>query len=188
MVDFRKILVMLLFAAVAAAVVVVIVRIVKRTRTIRTSTTAESAQESATTRPVSNTASGPHIFITYESDGGLLEDGKCGWLDVECEDGEEKTYKLNFNKKAPEPIIVPLKNAAYRITYRTQSKAAMAASGVLNAINENNGAMGTFANAVYDAGGMNGKLESVVVRVENGFILRLACSTDGISKSCRIIG
>ena len=66
-------------------------------------------------------------------------------------------------------------------------QAAMAASGVLNAINEGNGAMGSFANAVYDAGGMNGELESVVVKVEDGFVLRLLCTTDGLTKSCKVV-
>ena len=96
------------------------------------------------------------------------------------------TVKLNFNKKSPAPIVIPLETATYRITYRTQSKAAMAAGGVLNAINEGNGAMGAFANAVSDVGGMSGKLESIVVAVDADFKLRLICSTDGLTKNCEI--
>ena len=147
----------------------------------------KKAEPKARTEEKTDTHKGPRIVIEYERDGGFLEDGKCGWLDVEREDGEERTIKLNFDKKAPVPITVPLVEAVYRITYRTQSKAAMAASGVLNAINEGNGAMGAFANAVYDAGGMNGQLESVVVKVESGFVLRLRCTTDGLTKSCKVV-
>lgn len=57
----------------------------------------------------------------------------------------------------------------------------------MTAINENNGAMGAFANAMYDAGGMNGQLSSVVVDVTSDFILKLACTTDGIERKCKII-
>ena len=147
----------------------------------------KAAAKPETVQKPAETHKGPRIVIEYERDGGIFEDGKCGWLDVEREDGEERTVKLNFDKKSPVPITVPLEIAVYRITYRTQSKAAMAASGILNAINEGNGAMGAFANAVYDAGGMNGKLDSVVVKVEEGFVLRLRCTTDGLTKSCTVI-
>ena len=47
--------------------------------------------------------------------------------------------------------------------------------------------MGAFANAVYDAGGMNGQLSSVVVDVNAEFVMKLRCSTDGIQKSCEVI-
>lgn len=131
--------------------------------------------------------SSPYISVQYVRDGGIFEDGKCGWLDIECEDGSKETVELNFNKKAPLLIYVPLKVARYRITYRTKSKAGMAASGVLQAINESNGAMGAFANAIYDAGGMSGQLSSVVVDVTEDFVMKLACSTDGIEKKCAVI-
>ena len=177
-----------LYLLIAVAAVAFIVFVISRAKAKLSAT----MDKKRTTADEDNTASdgeltGPGIIAFYQADGGLLEDGKCGWLDIEREDGEEQTIKLNFNKKAPTPITVPLTPAAYRITYRTQSKAAMAASGILNAINESNGAIGSFANAVYDVGGMNGKLESVVVKVDESFVLKLRCTTDGINKSCEVI-
>ena len=130
---------------------------------------------------------GPYIALKYMRDGSLLEDGKCGWLDVECEDGEVNTFELKFNKRSPAPMYIPLRTAKYRITYRTKSKAAMMAEGVLTTINESNGAMGAFANAVYSAGGLSGQLSSVVVDVGADFVMNLMCSTDGMQKSCQII-
>jgi hypothetical protein len=47
--------------------------------------------------------------------------------------------------------------------------------------------MGAFANAVYDAGGMNGQLSSVIVDVDADFVLKLACTTDGIERKCKVI-
>lgn len=144
----------------------------------------KSGKSSATTvRP----ESGPYISVQYVRDGGIFEDGKCGWLDLECEDGTEESVELNFNKKSPLTVYIPLKVAKYRITYRTKSKVGMAASGVLKAINESNGAMGAFANAVYDAGGMSGQFSSVVVDVTEDFVLKLGCSTDGIEKKCAVL-
>ena len=127
--------------------------------------------------------SGPRIVVNYVRDGGLLEDGKCGWLDVECEHGTSNTYKLNFNKKKPEPVVIPLKKAVYRISYRDHSKAAMLASGVLMAVNESNGFSGALANEIFDLGvGM--QFDSVDVEVDEDFVLTLACTTDGVTKKC----
>ena len=131
--------------------------------------------------------SGPYISAEYVPDGGPFEDGHGGWLDIECETGEETTVELRFNKKAPQTIFIPLKIAKYRITYRSKSKASMAASGILTSINERNGSMGAFANAVYDAGGMSGQLSSVVVDAKEDFVLKLVCTTDGIERKCKVI-
>ncbi len=129
----------------------------------------------------------PEIVIEYERSGAIFEDGKCGFLDVEYENGKKETKKLNFKKKSPQDIVVPLQCGTCRITYRTKSSFMMAANSVMKAINENNGALGAAANAVYEAGGMDGKFDSVVVNVTENFRLVLGCTTDGISKSCRVL-
>ena len=167
----------LLMAIVIAIVVIVPIAIIRKI--------AKKSRKSShlTVRP----ESGPYICAEYVRDGGPFEDGNAGWLDIECEDGEEMTVDLRFNKKAPLPIFVPLKIAKYRITYQSKSKASMVASGVLTAINENNGAMGAFANAVYDKSGMSGQLSSVIVDVDADFVLKLACTTDGIERKCKVI-
>lgn len=130
---------------------------------------------------------GPYIAAEYIGESGMFEDGKCGWLDVECETGEETTIVLNFNKKAPLPIFVPLKVAKYRITYRAKSKAGLVASNVMKSINESSGAMGAFANAVYEAGEMNRQLSTIVVDVTEDFVLKLGCSADAFEKHCVIL-
>lgn len=129
----------------------------------------------------------PEIVIEYQRSGALLEDGKCGYLDIEKEGGKRQTVKLNFKKKRPEPIVVQLECGVYRITYRTKSGLMMAADGVLKAVNEGNGAFGAAANAVYDTSGMSGMFDSVVVNVNEGFRLVLGCSTNGIDKSCQVV-
>ena len=180
--------ILLMVLVVAAFVVGIVLLISKVIKTLAKQAAKKSIAAKQQAAEVSaEEPDGPRIVVAYERDGGVFEDGKCGWLDLEREDGDARTVKLNFNKKSPAPIVIPLETATYRITYRTQSKAAMAAGGVLNAINEGNGAMGSFANAVYDAGGMNGELESVVVKVEDGFVLRLLCTTDGLTKSCKVV-
>ena len=171
-IDYRLLLIIIFIA------IVVIVPI----QIIRKSKKSKKASH-LTVRP----ESGPYISVEYVRDGGPFEDGNGGWLDIECENGEKMTADLRFNKKAPLTIFIPLKVAKYRITYRSKSKTSMAASGILTAINENNGAMGAFANAMYDAGGMNGQLSSVIVDVTTDFILKLACTTDGIERKCKII-
>lgn len=165
---------LLLMVIICAVIILIPVMIIKKSK-------------KASRNKLAIPENGPYIYVEYLRDGGLLEDGKCGWLDVECETGEEQTFTLNFNKKSPSPIIVPLKNAKYRITYRAQSKASLIASGVLRTINERNGAMGAFANAIYDAGELNGQLSSVVVDVQDDFVLKLQCTTDGLQKSCQVI-
>lgn len=168
-----------LFIILVIAIVIMIpIMIIKR---IRRKLAASSGQMRT---PPQN---GPYISAEYMPDGGIFEDGKCGWLDIECEDGEVQTVALNFNKKAPVPIFIPLKTAKYRITYRSKSKAGMMATGVLKSINENNGASGAFANAVFDAGVGFGQLESVVVDVDATFVMKLSCSTDGLEKHCKVI-
>ena len=117
----------------------------------------------------------------------LLDDGKCGWLDIESENGEVQTVKLNFKKKDPLTKTIPLSEGVYRFTYRTKSKASMFAENVMTSINAQNGAMGAMANAVYDAGGMNGVLDSVVLNVTENFLLKLRCSTNGFTKSCEVV-
>lgn len=178
---FRKILLMIIVIAIVVAVIVLIKKKMKKS--------APKKSVPVEDEPVvqSEPQISPCIFVQYMKDGGLLEDGKCGWLDIECEDGEEKTVTLNFNKKSPAPITIPLKVAKYRITYRAKSKASLAVSGVMRSINEGNGAMGAFANAVYDAGELNGQLSSVVVDVNDDFVLKLRCTTDGLQKSCEVI-
>lgn len=172
-VDIRILLMAIVIAIVVIVPIVIIKKIVKKSK----------KSSHLTVRP----ESGPYISVEYVRDGGPFEDGKCGWLDIECEDGQEMTVELNFNKKSPLPIFVPLKIAKYRITYRSKSKAGMAASGVLTAINESNGTMGAFANAMYDASGISGQLSSVIVDVNADFVMKLACTTDGIEKKCKVI-
>ena len=133
----------------------------------------------------------PKIIIEYQPSESalvrlLFDDGKCGWLDIESEKGDTQTVKLKF-KKNERTIVVPLQVGKYRITYRTKSKASMVASSVMTAINEQNGAMGAAANAMYAAGGMNGTLDSVVLDVDENFVLKLSCSTNGFTKSCEVI-
>ena len=178
----RELIKLLLIVAVAAGVIALLLKL-----------TSKLGKKNGGAQSVANigaadapSLNGPGIIASYKSSKALLEDGKCGWLDIESESGDSRTVKLDFNKKAPEAKVIPLATGTYRITYRTQSKAAMLASNVMTSINESNGGMGAFANAVYDAGGLNGALESVVVKVENGFVLKLVCSTDGITKTCEI--
>ena len=177
----RELIKILLIVAVVAGVIALLLKLTSK----KGKTTGNQVGGQATAQ-AAPTLTGPGIIVRYRNSNTLLEDGKCGWLDIEGESGDSQTVKLDFNKKAPQEKIIPLATGAYRITYRTQSKAAMLASNVMASINESNGAMGAFANAVYDAGGMSGAFESVVVRVENGFVLKLVCSTDGVSKSCEI--
>ncbi len=169
---------MLFVILVIAIVIIIPIIIIKR---IRRKSATFAGQMSTPPKE------GPYISAEYMQDGGIFEDGKCGWLDIECADGEVKTVALNFNKKSPTPIFIPLKIAKYRITYRSKSKASMMASGVLKSINESSGAMGAFANAVYDAGVGGGQLESVIVDVDASFVMKLSCSTDGLEKHCRVI-
>ena len=172
-IDLRILLMAIVIAIVVIVPIAIIRKIVKKSK----------KASHLTVRP----ESGPYISVEYVRDFGPFEDGNGGWLDIECESGEEMTVDLRFNKKAPQTIFIPLKIAKYRITYRSKSKTSMAASGILTAINENNGAMGAFANAVYDAGGMNGQLSSVIVDVDADFVLKLACTTDGIERKCKVI-
>ncbi len=169
---------MLFMILIIAIVIIIPITIIKRIRR-----KADASAGQMCTPP----KDGPYISAKYMRDGGIFEDGKCGWLDIECEDGEVRTVALNFNKKAPTPIFIPLKIAKYRITYRSKSKASMMASGVLKSINESNGASGAFANAVFDAGVGVGQLESVVVDVDASFVMKLSCSTDGLQKHCKVI-
>lgn len=127
------------------------------------------------------------ITVSYRKSGTLLEDGKCGWLDVESESGET-TYKLNFDHKSPTPIVIPLAKGEYKVTYRTKSRATMLAEGAMSAVNESNGGLGAAANAIYQAGGMQGQFSSIDVKVDDNFALQLECTTDGIEKSCEIVG
>ena len=129
----------------------------------------------------------PYISVDYVKSGSLLDDGKCGWLDIECGFGGKETIELNFSKKMPTTFFIPLKIGTYRITYRSKSKAAMAAEGALKTINENSGAMGAFSNAVFDAGVGSAQLSSVVVNVDADFVMKLACSTDGFNGRCQVI-
>ena len=129
----------------------------------------------------------PYISVLYAKGSSLLDDGKCGWLDIEYEYGESKTVALDFGKKTPNPFYIPLKPTKCRITYRTKSKAAMLADGVLTTINENNGAMGAFANAVYEAGVGAGQLSSIVVDANADFVMKLKCTCNGFEKNCEII-
>jgi len=169
---------MLLMAVVIAVVVIIPVLIIKKV-----AKKSKNASKYLGEPPKDS----PFISVTYMPDGSVFDDGKCGWLDLENGHSESETIELNFKKKKPATIYIPLKTSKYRITYRTKSKAGMAASGVLKAINENNGAMGAFANAVYDAGGMSGQLSSVVVDVAADFVMKLECTTNGIDKSCRVV-
>ena len=134
----------------------------------------------------------PQIVIEYQPSKSalvrmLLDDGKCGWLDIESENGDTQTVKLNFKKKDPTTKTVTLNAGVYRVTYRTKSKASMLASNVMTAINERNGAMGAFANEVYAAGGMEGVLDSVVLEFKENSVLKLSCSTNGFTKSCEVV-
>ena len=175
--ELRKIVLIMAVLLIIAIVIIIPIQLIKKV-------VKKSRKSSCTNVRPKN---GPYISVEYFTDGGIFEDGKCGWLDLECEDGLDETVELNFNKKSPLPIYVPLKIAKYRITYRSKSKAGMAASSVLKAINETSGGMGAFANAVYDKSGMSGQLSSVVVDVTEGFVMKLGCSTDGIEKKCAVL-
>lgn len=170
--DFRLVLIIIVVAILISIIVSIVKKIAKK---------INPSSSKASTSPTKR----PYIAANYVKDG-FLADGKCGWLDIECEDGETNTVVLNFKNKTP-TIYIPLKVAKYRITYRAKSKAGMVASSVLKSINESNGAMGAFANAVYDAGELNGQLSTVVVDVTENFVLNLECTTDGLQKNCRII-
>lgn len=134
----------------------------------------------------------PKIVIEYQPMESallrmLLDDGKCGWLDIESENGETQTVKLNFKKKDPLTKTIPLSVGVYRFTYRTKSKASMLAENVMASINAQNGAMGAMANATYEAGVGKGELDSVVLNVTENFVLKLRCSTNGFAKSCEVV-
>ena len=129
----------------------------------------------------------PYISVEYIHSGALQDDGKCGRLDIDCGFGGKETIELTFTKNTPNQFFVPLNAGQYRITYRTQSKATAVASGVLKTINENSGAMGEFANVVFDAGVGRSQLSTVVVNVDADFVMKLACSTNGTQKNCVII-
>ena len=169
----RKFFLMVVFFAFVVVIIALIIRLIKKLK---------KASVKANTTPCEK----PCIIVGYTPET-FLADGKCGWLDIECQDGTGQTVALNFNKKAPLPIYVPLKTAKYHITYRAKSKAGVAASGILKAVNENNGAMGAFANAVYDAGELNNQFSSVVVDVNQDFVLKLNCLNDGFQRRCEII-
>lgn len=174
----------LMFLVVAAVIALAIWLICFVLKALKRRGTKTSAEQQVFDE---ETISGPMIIAYYQRSGSFMEDGKCGWLDIENENGGSQTVKLNFDKKHPAPMHITLQAGTYRITYRTQSKAAMLASGVLTSINESNGALGAFANAVYDAGGMNGAFETIVVKVDDSFLLKLRCSTDGLTKKCEIV-
>ena len=134
----------------------------------------------------------PKIIIEYQPMESplmrmLLDDGKCGWLDIESENGETQTIKLNFKKKDPLTKTVPLSVGVYRFTYRTKSKMSMFAENVMTSINAQNGAMGAMANSVYEAGVGSGELDSVVLEVTENFVLKLRCKTNGFTKSCEVV-
>ena len=129
----------------------------------------------------------PYISVEYMKSGSLMDDGKCGWLDIESEYGEKETIELSFSKKMPTQFFIPLKVAKHHITYRSKSKAAMTASNALKTINESNGAMGAFANSVFDAGVGRSQLSSVVVDVDANFVMKLRCATNGFEKSCEVV-
>lgn len=173
LIDLRILLMAVVIAIVVIVPITLIKRIVKKSKkTFRGLST-----------PPENS---PYIRVQYRN-GGLLDDGKCGWLDIACGDGQEFTVDLTFKRKTPNPFFIPLKVGQYRITYRTKSKAGMVASGILQTINESNGAMGAFANAVFDAGVGRSQLSSVVVNVSADFIMKLECTTNGLQKSCEIV-
>ena len=169
----RMLLMVIVIAIVIIVPIILITQIVKKSK---------KSFRGMSTPP----ESGPYISVQHIS-GGLMDDGQCGWLDIECQDGQEITVELKFNKKTPNPFFIPLMIAKYRITYRTKSKAVMVASDVLHTINESNGAMGAFANAVYDAGVGGAQLSSVVVDVDANFVMKLRCTTNGFQKSCEVI-
>lgn len=167
----------ILIIAIVIVAIVAIITIVKKS--------ANNSKKSSK-YPSVPPEKGPYIAVKYIESGSLLDDGKCGWLDVECEDGSTETVELKF-KKTSNSMFIPLKTAKYRITYRSKSKAAMAAKEVMSSINANNGAMGAFSNAVYEAGVGSSQLSSVVVDVDEKFVMKLACSTDGFTPHCEIV-
>ena len=173
-IDLRILLMVIVIAVVVMIPVLIIKKIIKKVK---------GASKYLSEPPKDS----PFISVTYMPDGGIFDDGKCGWLDLENGYGESQTITLNFKKKKPVTIYVPLKTSKYRITYRAKSKAAMVAEGAMMSVNQSSGAMGAFANAVYKAGVGEGQLSSVVVDVDTDFVLKLECSTNGIEKSCWIV-
>ncbi len=124
----------------------------------------------------------PYISVEYMKSGSLLDDGKCGWLDIECETGRKETIELNFKKASPQ-FFIPLSIGKCQITYRSKSKAAMAAESAMSSLSQGS----ALSSAVYEAGVGKGQLSSVVVEVDASFVMRLGCSTDGFNGSCDII-
>ena len=129
----------------------------------------------------------PYISVQYVYSNSLLDDGKCGWLDVENSLGEKETIELKFDKKTPTQFFIPLKIAQYRVTYRSKSKSAMAAEGVLSSLNTNSGVTGNLTNAVYQAGVGKSQLSTVTFDADQKFTMALACSTNGFGGSCEIV-
>ena len=132
------------------------------------------------------------IIVEYEPQSGLLgsifDDGACGWLDIENQNGETETVKLKFKKKNPEPKVIPLEPGIYRITHRTQSKVAMLASDILININDSRDDLaGVIANSIYNAGGNLGTFHSAVFEVNENFVLKLCCRIDGTNKICQVV-
>ena len=176
--ELRKILVMAVALIAFAFLIVIPIIIIKK---------ITNKSKKPTNFPTVAPKDSPYISVEYIYSGALLDDGKCGWLDIECGFGGKETIELSFTKKTPNQFFVPLNEGQYRITYRIQSKATMAATGVLKTINESSGAMGAFANAVFDAGVGGSKLSTVVVNVDADFVMKLGCSTNGTQKNCVII-
>lgn len=176
MADLRKITSLVALAVVAIVIIALIVLIKKITNK------SKKPSRYLSVPPKDS----PYISVEYLKSGSLLDDGKCGWLDIECGFGGKETVALNF-KNAPHQFFIPLSVGTYRITYRSKGKAAMAAESVMTAINENNGTMGAFSNAVYKAGAGVGQLSSVVVDVNADFVMKLGCSTDGFNGSCKVL-
>ncbi len=176
MADSRKII-SLVALAVVAVVIIALIMLVKKI-------TNKSKKPSR--YPSVPPKDSPYISVEYRKSGSLLDDGKCGWLDIESALGGKETVALNF-KNTPHPFFIPLSVGTYRITYRSKGKAAVAAEGIMSAINESSGAMGAFSNAVYKAGVGAGQLSSVVVDVNTDFVMKLACATDGFNGSCQVL-
>ncbi len=176
--DYRKLFLLAVIVAIVVIVIIIPIKLIKK---------LTNRSKKPSNYPSTAPKDSPYISVDYVKSGSLLDDGKCGWLDIECGFGGKETIELKFDKKSPTQFFIPLNIGTYRITYRSKSKAAMAAEGALKTINESSGAMGSFANAVFDAGMGSAQLSSVVVNVDADFVMKLACSTDGFNGRCELL-
>lgn len=170
--NLRKILLMAVVLLVVALVIIIPIIIIKKLL---------NKSKKPSDYPSVAPKESPYISVEYMRNASLLDDGRCGWLDIESDLGGKETIELYFGKKSPTKFFIPLCIGTYHITYRSKSKAAMAAESALLSQGS------ALSNAVYEAGAGKGQLSSVSVEVDANFVMNLGCSTDGFNGSCDIL-